>query len=376
MSTHDDTRAGVEARSAAPRRSAAVSRHDAALQRYLGAMEHASGGDRDEAWSAPGHFPATAKPAPDAPTPAAVPGESVDETGSGQGRADLVIAGVDGSTHARRAAIWAADEAVQRHASLRLVYAYSLPIAGYAGYSMAPDNLGALLRGEGGRVLDEIADDIGTQHPGLDVQTQLFQGDAVLALRQASERARLTVVGSRGTGRVSGVLLGSVAIAITSHGTAPVAIIPAEGPGWTPGGPVVVGVDGTPTSEAAIRFAFEDAAVRGAELIAVHSWNHPRPALVDVTALDVARADDVERALLSEELAGWRDKYPDVPVQQNVVRGRATPTLLTFARYAQVLVVGTRGRGGFAGMVLGSTSHALICHALCPVVVVRPDSLD
>ena len=125
-----------------------------------------------------------------------------------------------------------------------------------------------------------------------------------------------------------------------------------------------------------IRFAFEDAAVRGAELIAVHSWNHPRPALVDVTALDVARADDVERALLSEELAGWRDKYPDVPVQQNVVRGRATPTLLTFARYAQVLVVGTRGRGGFAGMVLGSTSHALICHALCPVVVVRPDSLD
>jgi nucleotide-binding universal stress UspA family protein len=183
------------------------------------------------------------------------------------------------------------------------------------------------------------------------------------------------VVGSRGTGRVSGVLLGSVAMAITSHGTAPVAVIPAEGPGGEADGPVVVGVDGSPISEAAIAFAFDEAAVRGVRLLAVHTWNDVRPTLADPTMIDFGRLEDGERAALSELLAGWRDKYPDVDVRPIVLRGRPTPILLRYATQAQLVVVGSRGRGGFAGMMLGSTSHSLITHAIAPVVVVRPDSL-
>jgi nucleotide-binding universal stress UspA family protein len=256
-----------------------------------------------------------------------------------------------------------------------LVYAYSLPIAGYAGYSMAPDDLGAIMRAEGTAMLREVAAGLRADHPALDVAIRLFQGDPVQALRRESEQARLTVVGSRGIGRVSGVLLGSVAMAITSHGTAPVAVVPAEGPGGSAGGPVVVGVDGSATSEAAIAFAFDEAAVRGVRLLAVHTWNDVRPTLVDPTMIDYAKLEDGERAELSEQLAGWREKYPDVDVRPIVVRGRPTQTLLRYAGQAELVVVGSRGRGGFAGMVLGSTSHTLITHAICPVVVVRPDSV-
>ena len=290
---------------------------------------------------------------------------------SAQQRTDLVVVGVDGSAHARKAAEWAAAEAASRHAPLRLVYAYQLPVAGYAGYSMAPSDLGRVMRAEGRRMLSEVADDLRTRHPGLDVHTRLFQGDAVVALRRASETARLTVVGSRGQGRVAGTLLGSVALAITAHGSAPVAVIPVDGPGWTPTGPVVVGVDGSPTSEAAINFAFEEAAVRGAPLVSRARLDRPAADAVRRIA-HRHRTIGGERTAAARRAAGpWRDKFPDVEVISVVAHGKPTPALLDHGRQAQLLVVGSRGRGGFAGMLLGSTSHSLITHALCPVVVVR-----
>jgi len=381
MIKHEKLRATGEALSSYGKSSAPVSRHDAAMQRYLGAIDHTTHTEHDRSPE-----PATSVkhlgPHPlfseiHTVTPSPLEGGPIEEDDreAGLGRADVVVVGIDGSPHALKAAQWAATEADRRNAELRLVYAYSLPIAGYAGYSMAPDNLGTIMRVEGTAMLREIAAGIRTEHPGLTVGIRLFQGDAVLALRRESQQARLTVVGSRGNGRVSGVLLGSVAMAITSHGTAPVAVIPAEGPGGTTDGPVVVGVDGPATSEAAIAFAFDDAAVRGARLVAVHTWNDVRPTLAEASLIDPHKLEEAERALLSEQLAGWRDKYPDVVVESIVVRGRPTRTLLRFARQAQLVVVGSRGRGGFAGMVLGSTSHSLISHALCPIVVVRPDSL-
>ena len=383
MSENESHRAAAEARRAVTGSSAPLSRHDVALRRYLGAVHFASLQDTGlqdtslqdtDSWPVSAPAAATSVPVPELSVVAPI--EGTPDRAAVAPRTDLVIAGVDHSPHAYRAAVWAAAEAVHRHAALRLVYAYSLPIAGYAGYSMAPHDLGNILRAEGAKLLRSIAGEIRVAHPDLEVQTRLFQGDAVVALRRESARARLTVVGSLGSGRVSGVLLGSIAMAITAHGTAPVAIVPAEGPGWATSGAVVVGADGSSTSEAALRFAFEEAAVRGTGLVAVHTWNPPRPALVDVTSQQITVLDESERLMLSEELAGWRDKYPDVPVVQEVVRGRATPVLLSFARSAQLLVVGSRGRGGFAGMLLGSTSQSLISHAHCPVVVVRPNSLD
>ncbi len=370
MSRQESHRATNEAKRAAAQSAAPLSRHDAALKRYLDAAQHESLHDNDfDEWVAP-------PPAHVAPTPSVTELKPIPAAVVRQPRADLIVVGIDGSAHAAMAARWAAIEADLRGASLRLVYGYSLPVASYAGYSMAPDDLGHVMRVEGEHLLSAVADEIRAQHPTTEVDTRVVQGDAVLALRQESARARLTVVGSRGNGRMAGVLLGSVAMAIAAHGTAPVVVIPTEGPGWPRDGSVVVGVDGSATNEVAIRFAFEQAAVRGAELVAVHTWNHPRPSAMRDGLPDLAAMDQAERNRLAQELTGWHEKFPDVAVRQRVMHGKATAVLLSVARTAQLLVVGSRGRGGFAGMVLGSTSQSLISHAMCPVVVVRPDSLD
>ena len=170
------------------------------------------------------------------------------------------------------------------------------------------------------------------------------------------------------------LLLSPVALAIVSTNAAPVAVI-HPGQQTTAHGPVVVGVDGSPTSESAIDFAFETAERWKTRLVAVHCWYDTvqgtfpmQPMLVDPAAIEEA-----ERALLAERIAGWQEKYPDVAVQQAVVRGRPTPTLLEYGRSAQLVVVGSHGRGGFTGMLLGSTSQALVSHSSSPVVVVRPD---
>ncbi len=273
MTTRENYTATTEARTAAGRSAASISRHDAAMRRYL---ERSTAGQpvrvrhrRAQPTPPAGKVPLLREIHTVAPDPVTRPPS--DRPAKSAQRTDLVVVGVDGSAHSRQAAEWAAAEAAGRHAPLRLVFAYQLPVAGYAAYSMAP------VRSRAGDARRRPQDarrrsptTCGASHPGLDVHTRLFQGDAVVALRRASETARLTVVGIPRAGRVAGTLLGSVALAITAHGSAPVAVIPVDGPGWTLAGPVVVGVDGSPTSEAAIDFAFEEAAVRGAPLVTVH----------------------------------------------------------------------------------------------------------
>jgi nucleotide-binding universal stress UspA family protein len=141
-------------------------------------------------------------------------------------------------------------------------------------------------------------------------------------------------------------------------------------------GPVVVGIDGSLASESAIAFAFDAAALRGAPLIAVHAWTDPAldgpvPAYSAVI-VDPQPIAESEGALLAEQLAGWAGKYPDVPVQQVLAHDRPAPALLKYAGTAQLIVVGTRGHGRLASVLLGSTGHALISHAACPVVIARP----
>lgn len=386
MSKQESFQAVTQARNAVAHSTGPISRHDVALKRYLQSqqhiaeVEHRSANDPVVNYSGPTRHgsaeshPLLAEIRTEPPTISRSSAGPASAATAEKASSKVVVVGIDGSSHARRAADWAADEAARRHAPLRLVYAYSLPIAGYAGYSMAPDNLGRMLRVEGATLLARVSREIVARHPDLDVSTRLFQGDPVVALRRESEHARLTVVGSRGQGRVSGALLGSVAMAITGHCTAPVAVIPAEGNGGTADGPVVVGVDGSATSDAAIGFAFDEAAIRHTPLVAVLAWNDPRATLPDLSVEQYAKLEENARRPLVDALVPWGDKYPDVVVEIQVVRARPTQTLLTFARFAQLLVVGSRGRGGFTGMLLGSTSHAVITHALCPVIVVRPES--
>jgi nucleotide-binding universal stress UspA family protein len=294
-------------------------------------------------------------------------------------RVDVVIVGVDGSLGSSDAVNWAAGVCIRRHATLRLVHAYpvpSLPLrrggpADVNVHQPPPDSSSVQL------LLEEFRTGLLTTHPGLAVDCRWLPGAPDDVLRVASERARLTVVGASGAGHSAVTsrrpMLGSVPSSLSAVNPAPVAIIHPHH--TTAGrGPVVVGVDGSPASEAAVAFAFQEAATRQVDLLAVHAWHyddtdtaypgHPTP--VEITDIE-----DGEHALLSQRLAGWRERYPDVVVHRRVINGRSTPALLDFGQHGQLVAVGSRGRG-YTSRLLGSTSQALIMNSECPVVVASP----
>ncbi len=287
------------------------------------------------------------------------------------GTGPLVVAGVDESGWGRRAARWAADEADRRHGRLLLVHAYALPAAGYSGYNPFPADLLSTLEEEAREALTALARQLQADHPNISVGTFVTYGDAVTVLRSAASGAALAVVGGHRTNRVA-MALGSVAGRFAARSHVPVVVVhSAEIPD---SGPIVVGVDGSPGGEPAIRFAFEEADLRGAPLVALHTYASP-VALAPVPAYSAAIVDQEmieqsEGALLSEQLAGWSAKYPDVTVQQVVVRGVPARAILERAASAQLVVVGTRGHTALTELLLGSTSQALITHSAAPVVVV------
>ena len=148
----------------------------------------------------------------------------------------------------------------------------------------------------------------------------------------------------------------------------------------THGAPVVVGVDGSPASETAIALAFDAAASRGCDLVAVHAWTDTvipyGPGIGYAQALNWPALTEQAGTVLADSLAGWHEKYPAVTVRRVAARDRPASALLDAARDAQLLVVGSRGRGGFTGLTLGSVSQALIHHAPCPVLITRPNDSE
>src|SRR6478609_1092808 len=369
MNPLEKSRAVTEAGRAVAAHTGEPTRHERALQQYLIAAQYRG--------NEPAAVPATRTTADAAATasPAGAPAEKVAEQGDPapvECPPGAVVVGLDGSAGSRRAAAWAADEASRRHAPLALVHAYRLPAAGgFPGYNPVPDDLLEQLRAGGQALLDTVATELTDRYPALPVTRILYQGRPEVAIRAASAHALLTVVGHAPSSRLAGTLLGSVALAVTSTNHVPVAVI-RDGH-VAADGPIVVGVDGSPLSEAAVAFAFDEAALRGAELIAVHAWNdvYLDSRRLEPLLIDPGPLEERERALLSERLAGWGEKYPDVRVRQVLVHQRPVPGLLGYAADAGAVIVGSHGRGGFAGMLLGSTSHALATHARCPVIVVR-----
>ncbi len=282
-----------------------------------------------------------------------------------------IVVAVDGSESALRATRWAADEASRRGRALRIVHAFQWPPVG--GPTFAPlDTLVDAVRAAAEAVvrdaLTAAADTVS------ECATEIILGSPVPMLRSVSERAALLVLGSRGLGGFTGLLTGSVSVALTAHAHCPVAVIRDDPPGE---GPVVLGVDGSPASEAAIGFAFEEAALRGCELVAVLAWTDAvfpiGPDGTQYPMIDWTPLAEQAEELLGERLAGWTEKYPEVVVRRRIERDRPAAALLDAANGAQLLVVGSRGRGGFAGLTLGSVSQAMLHHAPCPVVVARPD---
>ncbi|HEY4991723.1 MAG TPA: universal stress protein [Nakamurella sp.] len=277
-----------------------------------------------------------------------------------------VVAGLDGSTAARAAADWAAQDAWRRGATLRLVHVAQPTLGGgYPAPTLTPAKAPDAILRWARRMLADVAAELTAVRPGLVVQTRTRQGMPGSVLVKESRQAVLTVVGSHGREYLADALCGSVATRLAGHGHGCVVIVPSmsarsRDTAADRVGPVVVGVDGSAQAEAAIGFAFDEAAMRGASLVAVNAWN--------------GKAADVEeRRVLAEQLAGWAKKYPKVTASEVLVRGRPAPAVLHYVADAepQLLVVGSRGRGGFARLVLGSTGMAVVRRAACPVAVVR-----
>jgi nucleotide-binding universal stress UspA family protein len=288
-----------------------------------------------------------------------------------------VVVGVDGSESATGAVRWGAAEAARRRVPLRLVIGFGWPEDVPGDFSHHGAAYRELLLGRCREHLAAAAAVAAEAQPGVAVEQQLIVGSAIAVLGAEARHAQLVVIGDRGMSRLEGVLVGSVAVALSARAPCPVVVVRWAEQGPAAGGPlpVVLGVDGSATSEAAIAFAFEAAAAREVPLVAVHTWSGMvfEPSAAPM-AIDWDAIEDAERELLAGQLAGWSEKYPDTVVEQVVVRDRPAHVLLGRAARAQLVVVGSRGRGEVVGLVLGSVGNALVHRSPCPVAIVRPDT--
>ncbi|MEU8845632.1 universal stress protein [Streptomyces sp. NPDC048564] len=282
-----------------------------------------------------------------------------------------VIAGVDGSASSLEAVEVAAREAQLRGAPLRIVHAFGHRPAGGPSWSPADHGLEPMTHGVLARA-EELAH---TVAPGVAVTRSVVAGEAVEVLDIESRSASLAVTGSRGLSGFSGLLLGSTAVHLAAHGHCPLMVVRGRP---DPAGPVVLAVDGSEAGAGAVEFAFAEAALRKAPLVAVHVWNtwseHAYEGPGDPLNAMVADADrlrEAEQQLLDEAVTAWQGKFPQVTVERRLVRSRVRQALIDVSRGAQLLVAGARGHGGFTGLLLGSVSQALLHHAHCPVTVVR-----
>ncbi|WIY02962.1 universal stress protein [Amycolatopsis mongoliensis] len=294
-----------------------------------------------------------------------------------------ITVGVDGSAGSAAAVTWAAKIASARHLELRIVH--GLQVAGYYyGGGLSGVGTGVLLEAvwaDGERALADARALAASIGPNLVITTEALTDSPVPALIDESRHARMLVVGRTGTGGFAEALLGGTAATVATHAHCPVAVVRGRaGAAEVPeAGPVVVGVDGSPNSEQALAIAFEEASLRGVPLVAVHAWIDASYAETYGSARILTPSETLEEEenrLFSQRLAGWQEKFPDVEIRPELVRDRPRHALLEASRAAQLVVVGSHGRGGFTGMLLGSTSRALVEHADCPVLVVRPERKD
>ncbi|BEK89441.1 universal stress protein [Nocardia seriolae] len=291
--------------------------------------------------------------------------------------ASAPVVGVDESDGAGLAVGWAARYAARRGRELQLAHGMNLAGAGtlLGTYQVITASAAEEVRAQSHEATaraERIARQI---EPGLAITTYLADGTGAQTLIERSVCAYAVVMGATGN---HGTMrhLGSTLLTVTSHAAGAVIVVrsePRAGDTVRESGPVVVGVDGSPTGEAAIAAAFAEAAERDAELVAVHVWSDwDAGKFAGGSSRDsLAEIDDIETAILAERLAGWREKYPEVEVTREVYVASPARQLLELSKHAQLVVVGNRGRGGFTGMLLGSTAHSLVQHAHCSVMVVH-----
>ena len=280
-----------------------------------------------------------------------------------------IVVGVDESESSTMAVRWAAREAVMRNLPLTLVHVSS-PLAVCPPVPI-PAGLHQRREEDARKVLADAiqaAEDSARDGNRPEIDTQLLVAAPVPALIELSKEAHLMVVGCRGQDAVQRALLGSVSTGLVHHAHCPVAVIHDEapillGPSQLP---VLVGIDGSPASQRATAIAFDEASFRGVDLVALHAYSD-----ADVSTAPFMQSRPAAEKTLAEGLAGFQERYPDVTVHRRVVFDHPAQRLLDQSESAQLVVVGSHGRGGFAGMLLGSVSTAVVHAARIPVIVAR-----
>jgi len=279
-----------------------------------------------------------------------------------------IVVGYDRSTDAKIAAGWALDEASRTGAPVEFFYAYEWPIWAPAA-SLMPTP--AVWPDEETRqaIKDTLAEAVAAaehSHPGVHTTIRTADDEAALALVRRSADAGLIVLGSRGHSAVTN-LLGSVSVAVSAHAQCPVVVVRGRQDATAP---VAVGVDGSATAEAALAFAAGEAAIRGVPLLIIRAWK-PAGGLWAESPIVTHTVSATERQPFDDLVTAWREKYPQLDITAEAVVEHPAAALTQLSATAQLLVVGSRGRGALRGMLLGSVSQHLLRHSACDVAVVH-----
>lgn len=285
-----------------------------------------------------------------------------------------IVVGGDGTKGGDAALAWATELAVRRRAPLKLVRALDLFMYDVRLGLSQDVLLRDQVRGAAGRHLEAALDAVRAEHPELEVTSRVVEDNPTALLLEESETADVIVLGSRGAGGSDEIVAGSTAMQVSTHADCTVVTVPPAYRSGEPRHGVVVGVDGSAVSEAAIGYAFREASETGQPLVAVHAWVEPatRAAGLGLPLIhDPVAVTEQQDMALAQSLAGWSEKYPDVAVERRTVHDLAVRALTDISHDARLLVVGCRGRGAVRSLLLGSVSHGVLHRASCPVAVVH-----
>jgi nucleotide-binding universal stress UspA family protein len=286
-----------------------------------------------------------------------------------------VVVAVDGSEDSLRAAEWAALEARRRSRPLRIVSAPAL-VPRLHAYQASPEAIANSLRGLAARALDAAITRCEEVAPGLPVTSALLSGEPAIAVAGSGSDASMLVVGARGAGGFAAMILGSVSRYVASRAACPVVVAREES--MAVHREIAVGIRDPQDTGAALAFAFEEAALRGADLVAVHTW-YWIPAVPRVAATgeapglrpgDPARISAEAGRLLEAALAAWHDKYPAVKVRRDVIHGHPARVLASYSARADLVILGRHGHPEGAGPGIGSIQHAVLDHSHGPVAII------
>lgn len=284
-----------------------------------------------------------------------------------------IVVGTDCSDRARRALNWAAETAELRNLPLVVVMAIRKFETGSKSSDFSK-SLADEFKKRSQQELSKQTDSLRKDYPDVDIQSELVEGYPSYVLARASKQAALVVVGARGQSAPLSVrMLGGVSDAVVNHSHGPIAVITDEAI-ENPHGPVFLGVDDSSEAKTAAELAFEAAERRGVPLVAIHAWDYAMlgtPWEYDIWNAGMSDIIAEFTAPINKMLTEIQKKHPSVKVDLRVVDSSPAQALVDASNEACLVVVGCRGRGGFKGLLLGSTSKRVLREAHCPVTITR-----